>query len=110
MSAREPWQLSRAEWDEERSRLRPDYAQSNYTSKSGSEAVARQKRLDWLLFDVRKDDSALMRAARNGEVTLSHEDAEDLLDRLQQPVTHADVIARALRLGLLEAAPESMAA
>lgn len=110
MSAREPWQLTRAEWNAERDRLRPNYAQSNFTRASGSEAQARHNRLDWLLFDVRKADSERLRAAQRGEFALTAAEAEDLLERLQTPVHYDDVIARAVQLGHLPGTPEAQAA
>lgn len=105
-AVRQPWQMTRAEWNAERDRLRPDYAQSNFTRASGSEAIARLNRAEWLRFDVRAEDSARMNAAARGEVTLSPDELEALHDRLQSRVTYDDVIARAVCLGLLPAASE----
>ena len=108
MSARadvQPWQMTREQWNAERMRLRPCFAQSNFTKGSASEACARADRLAWLLFGVRDDD----RAALN-DLGLSSAERLEAFDRLQTPVSYDDVIARAARIGLLSTAEAEAAA
>lgn len=96
----EPWQLTRDEWNAERERLRPCVAQSNFTKGSASEAVARHQRLEWLLYNVRADASRRLKAAANGEIEIAPDEAAELLDQLETPVSYDDVIARAKALGV----------
>lgn len=97
----EPWQLSREQWDAERQRLRPEVAQCNLTKASASQDVARHERLTWLLFDVHASTSARLKAAAQGELAMSREEAQACLEELARPVTYDDVITRARRLGLM---------
>jgi hypothetical protein len=66
-----PWELSREQWNTERERLRPCFAQSNLTKSSGSEATARHNRLMWLLGGVRDVVKDELRRAQRGELKLS---------------------------------------
>ena len=99
----EPWQLSRMEWNAERERIRPCYVQEEFTRRSTSEAVRHIQRLEWLLFGVNAEASAKLKAAARGEISMSCEEAEALLEQINRPVTYDDVINRAARLGLTRA-------
>lgn len=94
-----PWQLTEAEWNAERSRLRPNFVQERVTKHCASQAVAGMKRLEWLLFDVHAEPRARLEAARKGEIRISREEADDLLDLIHSPIRYSDVVARAIALG-----------
>lgn len=50
MNDKQPWQMTRREWDSEIDKARPNIAQSNFTKASGSEALRRLDRLMFLKY------------------------------------------------------------
>ena len=97
---KEPWQMTREEWDQAREECHPNTLQTKFTKKSGSEAIREFAKMRWLCFDVRSEDSTRIRQAGREEIVLSSSEVEKIQDRLMTPVTHFDVVQRALRLGL----------
>lgn len=49
---KEPWQLTKEEWDRERESCRANTAQSKFTRASGAEAVRRFEKLQWLCYGL----------------------------------------------------------
>lgn len=95
----EPWQMTQKQWNKERESVRPNIAQSRPTKASGFQAAASAKRLDKLLYGVTDDASAKIKAARLGEITLSKDEVDTLTERLAAPVTHKDVVQKAITEG-----------
>lgn len=88
----EPWQMTLQAWNSEVSASRAG-------SNSGSEAAARFKRLEFLKYGVTDWASEKLAAAQRGEVKLTQEELAEITDRLETPVTHRDVIDKALAEG-----------
>lgn len=106
--SKEPWQMTAAEWDTARENVKPEVAQSNFTKASGSQAVARNKTLNDLLYGVTDEASQKIKAAAKGEITLTAEELDRHTTRLQDRVTHRDVIEKAISEGKT-IAPEVLA-
>ena len=96
---KEPWQMSRKEWDAAREAVRPNVAQSRFTNASASEAVGNHERLQNLLYGVTDSARQRLRDAQDGKVKLSRDEVDDLMDRINMPVHHADVVAKAVAEG-----------
>lgn len=98
-SNKAPWEMTKKEWDRERDAVRPNTAQSKFTNASKSEAVSSHQRLTELLYGVSNQASEKLRAAMDGEITLTPRELEDITDRLNTPVRHRDVVEKALSEG-----------
>lgn len=96
---KQPWEMTLDEWFTARNKLRPDFVQSRHTKASASSAVADIKQLEFLLYSVGDADRALLKKVQEGEVKLSPEDSEALVERLAEPVTHRRVVEKALAEG-----------
>jgi len=94
-----PWELTKKEWNAERDRIRPCTAATRFTGRSASEATGNSERLEWLLFGVTQGAADRLNAAARHEIVLTPEEVNDLLDRVNTPVTHRDVIDKAMRDG-----------
>ena len=97
---KEPWQMTRSEWEAEREAVRPNIAQSHLTRSSGSEAASRIARLEWLLYGVNDAARAEIEAAMRGAKTIAPERADALMDQINGPVTHRQVVEKAMAEGL----------
>lgn len=97
--AKEPWMMTRAEWDKAKDDNRPNVVQSNFTKASGSQAVAQIKRLEYLLYNVGDSDKALVKALQDGSKTITEKERIELIERLDYPITHERVIKKALSEG-----------
>lgn len=99
-SRKEPWQMSRAEWEGAREATRPEVAQSNFTRASGSQAAAQLREVERLTFGVSKEASERLRAAaKNGE-RIPAAELDALMERVNTRVSHRDVVEKAVRDGL----------
>ena len=90
-----PCQMTKAEWEAAREDCRPDNLQTPLTKKSSSEAVSKFERLQYLGYGVHDADSQKIREAFTGKIVLSPSEADEILERLQTPITYEDVIAKA---------------
>lgn len=97
--AKQPWQLTRLEWSNARDEVRVSGVPEHITRRSGSEMVRRMEKLEWLLFGVRNHIRERLHAAQDGEITLKEGEADELLELINTPVDHRDVIEKALREG-----------
>lgn len=95
----EPWQMTLQAWNSEVSASRAGSGIGVPTRNSGSEAAARFKRLEFLKYGVTDWASEKLAAAQRGEVKLTQEELAEITDRLETPVTHRDVIDKALAEG-----------
>lgn len=95
----EPWQMTLQAWNSEVSAIRAGSGIGLPTRNSGSEAAARFKRLEFLKYGVTDWVSEKLAAAQRGEVKLMQEELAEITDRLETPVTHRDVIDKALAEG-----------
>lgn len=95
----EPWQMTLQAWNSEVSASRAGSGIGLPTRNSGSEAAARFKRLEFLKYGVTDWVSEKLAAAQRGEVKLMQEELAEITDRLETPVTHRDVIDKALAEG-----------
>lgn len=99
-SRKHPWQMSSAEWNQAREDLRPNGVQERVTRNSASNDIARAQGLERLLFGVRDAVRDQMLAAQRGEIKLSREEADVLLELINTPVSHKEVVEKAIREGL----------
>lgn len=98
-NSKQPWQMTKEEWNRERESVRPDYVQARFTKGSGSQAVASANRLQFLLFGVRSAEKNRLDAAAAKEIKLTRDEVDDLLDCINTPVSHYDVVVKALAEG-----------
>lgn len=96
---KEPWQMTRSEWAAERERVTPDTAQSRWTRGSASQAIAKMERLLWLLYGIGDKERAILKQAQKGEIVLSSEEVDDLMERINTNDPHRFVIEKALAEG-----------
>ena len=96
---KQPWQMTQAEWDKTREDIKPNIAQSNFTKSSGSKAVARIKELTNLTYGVNNAAKEKISLAQRGDIKLTQEEADNLLEQLNTPVSHKQVIEKALSEG-----------
>lgn len=96
---KQPWQMTRKEWDAAREKVRPEVVQSDVTKASSSRAVANIKALEHLLYGVTDTASEKLRAAAKGDISLTPDEVEALTDRLERKVSHRDVVEKALAEG-----------
>lgn len=94
-----PWRMTAIEWQRARDALRPCHVQKAVTRASGSQEAARHDRLQALLYGVCDAARYLLAAAGRKEVALSSDEVDALLERLETPVTHRDVVEKALHEG-----------
>lgn len=97
---KQPWKMSGQEWSSEMDATRSDYVQQCVTKNSGSEMAARFARKDFLLFGVMEEAQRMVAETRAGTRTLTPLEREALIERLERPSTHEDVVAKAVREGL----------
>lgn len=95
----EPWQMTLQTWNSEVSASRAGSGIGLPTRNSGSDSVARFKRFEFLKYGVTDWASEKLAAAQRGEITLTQEALAEITDRLETPVTHRDVIDKALAEG-----------
>lgn len=105
---KEPWQMTRREWEAARESVRPNVVQSDFTRASASGAVANARGLERLLYGVTSEASEKLKAAQRGDITLSPEDLDAITERLQMPVSHEDVVRKAVADG--KAVPDDVLA
>ena len=98
-TGKEPWEMTRTEWEAEREDIRPRNAQENFTRHSASQGIAQAARLKALLYGVNDAASAKIKAAQKGEIKISKDEAEELLEQINEPVTHRRVIEKAMAEG-----------
>lgn len=97
---KQPWEMTRAEWFAEYGRFAPETVQSNFTKRSGSEAVHASSRREFLRFGVCDDARRRMLAAQRREICLTPDELDEVDQRLRTPVSHEDVVQKAVRMGL----------
>lgn len=95
----EPWQMTREEWTHSHEATKPDNLQTDYSRRSKSEAVAKFNEGERLRYGVVKYASERVEAAIRGEIELSREETEVLMDRINTLVSHKDVVEKALSEG-----------
>ena len=93
-----PWQMTLKDWSSAWTNAKTSTLGS-FTRNSGSQAAAQAKRLDWLKFDVSGRATERMLQAQSGLVQLTGSELEKVSERLQTPVSHRDVIDKALAEG-----------
>jgi len=96
-ASKQPWEMTRAEWNSVRNALRPDFVQSRFTRASGAEAVARAGALERHTFGVRDADRERHLAAQRGEISIPRDEHIEMLERLKTEVVHREVVEKALR-------------
>lgn len=96
---RQPWEMTRKEWEAARTAARPGTVQRQGTKSAPSEAQTNMAAAQFLTYGVRDADTARMKAAAAGEVNLGPGEFEDLRERLDSLVTHREVVEKALAEG-----------
>lgn len=99
VAQKEPWEMTKGEWERAREDNRPNIVQSDYTKSSGSNAVGQIKRLEHLLYNVGAEDRRLASEIQNGSKTITEDERIALLDRLESRITHKRVIEKAIEEG-----------
>ncbi len=93
---KQPWEMTQKEWNYEREEIKPNVAQSNYTRNSKSEAITSMERLFFLLYGVNDKIREKLQSAIEGKIEMSPEEAEEIQEIINTPVTHKRVIQKAL--------------
>jgi len=96
---KKPYEMTAEEWNNERERLRAETRQEKFTKRSGAEELARINKLQKLLYGVTDEAKQKIEQASKGEIKLSEQELETYLNRLNTPVTHRDVVEKALKEG-----------
>lgn len=95
----QPWQLTLEAWNSEVSANKAGSGIGVPTRNSGSEAATRFKRLEFLKYGVTDWAREKLVSAQRGEIKLTQEELAEITDRLDTPVSHRDVIDKALSEG-----------
>lgn len=95
----QPWQMTKQDWEKARNASKPEVRQSKLTKASASEAATSLDQTISLTYGVRDEASQTMAAAINGDIALTPEQFEDLQFELDRPVTHKEVVQKALAEG-----------
>lgn len=82
-----PWEMAKQQWDKE------------MTEGLGKDPATDEARRAFLRYDVTAWASEKAALVKAGQLTLSDEELADITDRLASPVTHRDVIDKALGEG-----------
>lgn len=98
---KQPYELTKDEWEAEKEACRPDNMQTNFTRKSGAEFLRKFNRMQFLNFGVHEAESEKLKSAMRGEIILSQEEAKEILRVLDTPIRWEDVIEKAKREGCL---------
>lgn len=96
---KQPWEMTKAEWDKERAAIRPETFGSSPAKASVAGEVGRSAALKRLLYGVHDEASAKLNAATKGKLDLSPDDVEELQSTLNTPTQHRHVIEKALSEG-----------
>jgi len=96
---KEPWQMTAKEWNSAVESTRPEVAQSRPTKNDKSTAVSNGIKGEVLRYGVAENAAERLRAAQRGEIDLTPEETDKLLERVNARVTHKDVIEKALAEG-----------
>ena len=101
---KEPWEMTAKEWESARENAKPNTAQSRPSKNDASTAARRMSDVERLTYDVRKADQAAIKeyaaAIKQGrKPSISDAEARDIIDRINTPVFHRDVIEKALKDG-----------
>lgn len=94
-----PWQMTQAEWNGAMNEAAPARGPGSLTRQSGSAEAARAREIERLKFGVRDAVRARLNAAQKGEIKIGKEEADSLLEVLETPITHREVVEKALREG-----------
>ncbi len=94
----EPWQMTLQGWNSDVSAFRAGSVIGLQTPNSGTDGGVL-KQLEFLQYGVTDWASQKLASAQRGEVTLTQEELAEITDRLETPVTHRDVIDKALMEG-----------
>ena len=98
-AGKQPWEMTRSEWDAEREAIRPNTAQSRFTRASASQATSNAKRLETLLYGVNDAAKAEIAAAQDEGKKIAPDRLAALMDQINTPVGHRRVIEKALAEG-----------
>lgn len=96
---KQPYELTKKDWESKKEDSKSNYVQSNYTRNSKSEAVRKFNQLQWLNYGAHDELSQKLKAAMDGDIEMTPEEADDIQFELSKPVTHYDVIKKALKEG-----------
>lgn len=83
----QPWQMTKEQWEQERQSL------------SLLKPAERAQKLLYLNYGVTDLASEQLASAQRGDITLTQEELDGFLQRVNQPVTHYDVIEKAIEEG-----------
>lgn len=92
----EPWQLTQKEWNSAVSASRAGSGIGTFTRNSGNEAAAKFERLAFLRYGVIDWAREKVLAAQKGDIKITPDELAEITDRLETPVSHRDVIDKAL--------------
>jgi hypothetical protein len=95
----EPWKMTLQDWNREISVNLAGSAISDTKRNSSSVVVSQIKRLEYLTYGVTDWAGEKLGAAQRGVVKLTTDELTEITDRLERPVTHRDVIDKALTEG-----------
>lgn len=95
----EPWKMTAKLWYGRMNQIKGTEVQARFTRSSSSESINRMESLTAMRFDVHGAATKRLELAKKGEIKLSKEEVDDLLDQLATQVTHQMVVEKAMREG-----------
>lgn len=93
---KQPWQMTLQEWDTAVNTERNGGSIGGFTRNAGSQMAARFERMEELRYGVIQWARDKLVAAQKGEIQITKEELDEITDRLDTPVTHRDVVNKAL--------------
>lgn len=99
--SKRPYEMTSAEWYRAYCAAASGGVQERMTRASSSQMVHEFQTRDAMRFNARESVSARLRAATRGEVKMSSHRAFRLLSILERPISHRDVVVKAIKMGLV---------
>jgi predicted RNA methylase len=96
---KQPWQMTLQEWDTAVNTERNGGSIGGFTRNAGSQMAARFEQLEVLRYGVIQWAREKFAAAQKGDIKITKEELDEITERLDTPVTHRDVVNKALLEG-----------
>lgn len=95
-----PWQMVKSVWESDLAASRAGTGIGTFTRAGGNEIAAKLQRAEFLRFGVSDWAGEKLAAAQRGDIKVSPEELAQITERLETPVSHRDVVDKALAEGL----------
>jgi len=100
INAVQPWQMPKKLWQQELAASRAGTGIGGFTRNGGNELADKIGKAEFLRFGVSDWARDKLVAAQSGVIKLTADELAEITERLESPVTHRDVVDKALVEGL----------